>query len=104
EMEAIEKALAVEYPRTNAGWTAKVGPYMDLVLNQDLRRMFLTMLGAVCAVLLIACINVASLILSRASQRTREVAIRCALGAGRGQVVRQILLESLTLAMLGAAA
>lgn len=104
EMETIEKALAVEYPRTNGGWTATVEPYCDFFLNQDLRRMLLTMLGAVCAVLLIACINVASLILSRASQRTREVAIRCALGAGRNLVVRQILLESLTLALLGAAA
>jgi putative ABC transport system permease protein len=104
EMETIEKALAVEYPRTNGGWTAKVEPYADFFVNQDLRRMFLTMLGAVCAVLLIACINVASLILSRAAKRTREVAIRCALGAGRNLVVRQILLESLTLALLGAAA
>ena len=104
EMATIEKALAVEYPRTNGGWTATVEPYVDVFLNEDLRRMFLTMLGAVCAVLLIACINVASLILSRASQRTREVAIRCALGAGRKLVVRQILLESLTLALLGAAA
>jgi putative ABC transport system permease protein len=104
EMEGIAKALAVEYPRTNGGWTAKVEPYVDVFLSQDIRRMFLTMLGAVCAVLLIACINVASLILSRAAQRTREVAIRSALGAGRGQVVRQILLESLTLAVLGATA
>ena len=103
EMEGIARALAVEYPRTNGGWTAKVEPYVDLFLNPDIRRMFLTMLGAVCAVLLIACINVASLILSRAAQRTREVAIRSALGAGRGQVVRQVLLESLTLAVLGAA-
>jgi putative ABC transport system permease protein len=104
EMETIEKALAVEYPRTNGGWTASVEPYIDAFMSPDIRRMFLTMLCAVCAVLLIACINVASLILSRAAQRTREVAIRCALGAGRALVMRQILMESLTLALLGAVA
>jgi putative ABC transport system permease protein len=104
EMAAIEKALAVEYPRTNAGWTASVDPYIDVFTSPEIRRMLLTMLGAVCAVLLIACLNVASLILSRAAQRTREVAIRSALGAGRGLVIRQVLLESLTLALLGAAA
>jgi putative ABC transport system permease protein len=104
DMTTIAKALAVEYPRTNGGWTASVEPYVDVFTNPEIRRMLLTMLGAVCAVLLIACINVASLILSRAAQRTHEVAIRFALGAGRGLVVRQILLESLTLALLGAAA
>lgn len=104
EIETIEKALAVEYPRTNAGWTASVQPYVDVYTDKDIRRMFLTMLGAVCAVLLIACINVAGLILSRAARRTREVAIRSALGAGRGQLMRQILLESLTLSVVGAVA
>ena len=104
ELDTIERALAVEYPRTNAGWAATVEPFVHLFLNPEIRRMFLTMLGAVCVVLLIACINVASLILSRASQRTREVAVRCALGSGRGLVARQILLESLTLALFGAAA
>jgi putative ABC transport system permease protein len=103
EMETIAKALAAEYPRTNGGWTASVEPYVDVFTSPEMRRMFVAMLGAVCAVLLIACINVASLILSRASQRTREVAIRSALGAGRGLVMRQVLLESLTLAVAGAA-
>jgi putative ABC transport system permease protein len=104
ELQAIAKALAAEFPRTNAGWSATVMPYADRALGNDFRLMFLTMLAAVCAVLLIACINVASLIMARASQRTREIAIRSALGAGRGLVVRQILIESLILALLGAAA
>jgi len=104
EMAAIAHALAAELPRTNRGLGAHVQPLVDRFVGRPLRLTFTAMLGAVCSVLLIACINVASLIMSRAIQRTREMAIRTALGAGRGRVIGQILTESLILALLGAAA
>ncbi|HVT57106.1 MAG TPA: ABC transporter permease [Thermoanaerobaculia bacterium] len=102
EMAAISNSLAAEYPRTNRGLLATVEPFTDRWLGKPARLMLLAMFGAVCCVLMIACINVASLIMSRALQRTREIAIRAALGAGRGLVIRQILTESLLLALLGA--
>jgi putative ABC transport system permease protein len=103
ELAAIAHALGAEYPRTNAGWSVSISPITDRAIGKPVRLVLLTMLGAVACVLLIACINVASLTTSRASQRTREVAIRSALGAVRGQIIRQILTESLLLAILGAA-
>jgi putative ABC transport system permease protein len=103
EMATIAKALAAEYPLTNRGWSITVTPLNDRFLGEETRLFLLTMLGAVGCVLLIACINVASLTMARASQRTREVAIRTALGAGRWGVIRQLLIESVVLALLGAA-
>src|SRR5580693_250233 len=103
EMATIAQALAAEFPRTDRGWSVTVMPLNDRFIGRELRLTFLAMLGAVCCVLLIACINVASLTMSRVSQRTREIAIRTALGAGRWLVVRQLLIESLVLAAAGAA-
>ena len=104
EMKTIAQSLAAEYPRTNAGMTASVAPMVDRFIGKQFRLLFFVMFGAVCCVLLIACINVASLSMSRASQRTREIAIRSALGAGRGLVIRQILTETLIVAAMGAVA
>jgi putative ABC transport system permease protein len=103
EMATIAKALAAEYPRTNRGWTVEAVPFTYHYIPEDARGFLLSMLAAVSCVLLIACINVASLTMSRVSQRTREIAIRSALGAGRGLIIRQLLIESLVLALLGTA-
>ncbi|HZF07404.1 MAG TPA: ABC transporter permease [Thermoanaerobaculia bacterium] len=103
EMATIAKSLAREFPATNQGVTAKVRPYVELAINDQISSLLYTMLGAVGFVLLLACANVASLMMARASLRTRELAIRSALGAGRKRVLTQILIESLLLSALGAA-
>jgi putative ABC transport system permease protein len=101
EMNAISRQLGVEYPRTNAKTGARVLALRDhLVGNVRLAVMLLA--GAVTLVLLIACVNVANLLLARGSAREREFAVRVALGARRGRLVRLLLLESLVIAVVGA--
>jgi predicted permease len=102
EMKGIVKSLAAEFPETNKGLGAVVKPLIDEYVGNT-RKLLFTMFGACVFVLLIACTNVASLIMSRASQRTREIAIRSTLGADRWRLVAQLLLESLLLSLLGAA-
>ena len=102
EMRAIAKRIETEHEDTNEGITARVVTFMEGELGPEPRQLLFTMLGAVMLVLLIACTNVANLLLDRAAHRTREVGIRTALGASRLAVVRQFLAEALLIAGLGA--
>lgn len=103
EMAAIAQRLATAYPETNEGISTRVEPYIKGFLGDEPVTMLFTMLGAVFMVLLIACANVANLLISRAAARSREVGIRSAMGASRIRVVRQFLTESLILSLAGAA-
>jgi len=101
EMDLVAKRLEKEYGATNKGVGIVIRPYNDVFNGGQIRTIFLAMLGAVGFVLLIACANVANLQLSRALARLREVSIRTALGASRWRVVRQLLVESVLLGVMG---
>lgn len=101
ELNAIGQRLAQEYPRTNRDYAVAVVGLRDALVG-DVRLAMLVLLGAVGFVFLIVCANVASLFLTRALGRTRELAIRSALGAGRGRLANGLLVESLVFATFGA--
>jgi putative ABC transport system permease protein len=102
ELRAVAARLAADHPATNAGWGVRANPLANEVVGY-FRPALLALFGAAALLLLMTCTNVASLLLARASVRAGEVAVRAAVGAGRGRLVRQFVTESLPLAIGGAA-
>lgn len=102
EMTAIAARLARQYPETNRDLRVTVKPFTDEYIGDEPKTLLYTMLGAVFFVLLIACTNVANLLLGRAILRTKEVGIRTALGASRWRLMTQFLTEAMVLSFLGA--
>ena len=104
EMTGITQQLAVQFPDTNKGVTARVSPFSEQVIGTQIRVLFWSLMGAVGFVLLIACANVANLLLARAADRSREMAVRISIGATRWRIVRQLLVESVLLAFVAGVA
>jgi putative ABC transport system permease protein len=102
-MDSVSRRLSEIYPQLNKGWGVSVEPLKNDFLDPAVRTGLWFLLGAVGFVLLIACVNVANLLLARGTTRQREVAVRSSIGASRGRIFRQFLIESLALAAFGGA-
>lgn len=101
EMNSIAQRLEQQYPQSNTGWGVRLRKFYDWIVPQEVRRATITLFVAVGLLLLIACGNVANLLLARARTQQREMAICSALGASRARLMRQLLIDSLLLACLG---
>ena len=103
QLVAIASRIESDYPQLRAGSSADAEPLAQRLVGSETRTILWVMLGAVAFVLLIGCVNLANLLLARSTGRGRELAIRSAVGAGRSRLVRQLLMESLVLALAGGA-
>ena len=103
ELKSIGATLATDHPTTNKDLAPTADRFSDRIVGTQLRTLFWTLMGAVGFVLLIACSNVANLLLSRAAHRSSEVSVRVAMGASRWQVVRQLLIEAMLLSLVAGA-
>ncbi len=102
-MDAIGARISKDYPASNKDWGVTIDRFADLAVNTNLRQSLTVLMWAVGALLLVGCANLANLALARGTAREREVIIRAALGAGRGRLFKQFLIESLMLSLVGGA-
>ncbi len=103
EMETIGKRLAQDYPATNQNYAPKISTFTEWFIGKNAVTIYGSLWGAVGFLLLIACANLANLLLARALGRSRETSVRIALGAGRWRIIQQLLIESMILSVLGGA-